>query len=233
MSIFYFAKLFHLIHLSVCKAIHGEFSKEYFLLVQKYREKYPNLTTTVKKCFGTETILRFENLIVRNEKFPVFKTKGTILFEKTAFGSGIQQPADGKVEITCVNYLKIGNNIIKITGYRNRIMNYPALLLFFSEDGIHFMGEYTFTDNHQAVSGHIARTILKRYDCEMASDERQFYIEDELGSVICFCDNGFSLSVKYFNPAYLRVIESIKIMFHRKFADKQITGTPQFPLFPA
>jgi len=67
----------------------------------------------------------------------------------------------------------------------------------------------------------MAKTILKRYSIASLGDETEFYVEDEQGSILYFCDNGFSLSIKYFNPAYCQSLEQLRSIFHRKSEGKQ------------
>ena len=217
--------MFHFFHLSFCKAIHGKLSKEYFFLVQKYREKYPNLKIRLKKCISSEGVLKFENLIVRNNRMPVYKTVQTIQFEKTDFGSDIKEIVRNKGEINCTNYFQVEKNVFKIIGYKEQILNAPAILLFFLCDGKYFMGEYIFSENVKSISGQLVKTIFKRYGIEAQNDEPQFYVEDEQGSVLCVFDNGFSLSIKYFNSVFCHSLENLQTLYKRKFSDNQ----QQFP----
>lgn len=83
------------------------------------------------------------------------------------------------------------------------------------------MGEYFFSEKHKGVPDQLAKTIFKRYNIEAVGDEMEFYIEDEKGSVLCFCDNGFSLSIKYFNPAFCHSFDRLQSLYQRKFADIQ------------
>ena len=213
--------MFHLIHLSICKIIHGELSKEYFFLTQKYKGKYPNLNVRLRKCFGTEAILKFENLIIRNTSFPVYNSMHSILFEKFTFGSGIKDIVRDKGKSSCVNYLQVGGDIIKIIGYTERILNTSTILLFFFCNGKYFMGEYFFSNYHQSVSNQLAKTILKKYSIEVDGDQTKFYVEDEQGSILCFYDNGFSLSVKYFNASFCNSYESLQSIFQQQMVGNQ------------
>ena len=213
--------MFHLIYLSICKKIHGEFSKEYFFLTQKYKGKYPNLNVRLRKCFGTEAILKFENLIIRNTSFPVYNTLHSILFEKFAFGSDIKNIVRDKGKSSCVNYLRVGEDTIKIIGYNERILNVSAILLFFFCNGKYFMGEYFFSNYRQSVSIQLAKTILKRYSIEVEGDLIQFYIEDEQGSILYFYDHGFNLSVKYFNASFCHSYEKLQSIFQQQMVGNQ------------
>ena len=179
------------------------------------------LKVTLKKCFGTEAILKFENVLIRNNSLPVYKTSLTILLDKIRFGCDIKAIVRHKGGINCTNYIQVGEETVKIIGYRERILNTSAITLFYFCGGEYFMGEYFFPERHETVTHQLAKTIFKRYSIAALGDETEFYIEDEQGSILYFCDNGFSLSVKYFNPAYCQSLEQLRSIFQQKFEGNQ------------
>jgi hypothetical protein len=205
--------MFYRIHLSLCKLIHGELSEDYFFLVQAYRKKYPNLNVMLKKCFITEPVLRFENIIERNKSFPVFKTPIPIQFDKIEFGASQQRITLEKGRVSCLNFLQLGDDVIKAVGYREKILDASALLLFFLAKEQFFFGEYFFHGNYQTVTNQLATAIFKKYHIDNREVMRHFYLEDAIGSVLCFHDDGFSLSIKYFNAAYCPLHMQLKAVF--------------------
>ncbi|MEI7724798.1 MAG: hypothetical protein WCK09_06810 [Bacteroidota bacterium] len=216
--------MFHQIHLSICKTLHGAFSQEYFFLFQRYKKTHPALKAGLKKCFSADPILRFENIIIRNNAFPVFKTSKPILFEKTEFGSDLKELVHVKGEADCVNFLKAGEAVIKIVGYRERIMNVSVLLLFYSSGERYFLGEYIFSPKEKSTWSQFANSIFKKYAVPDSEEHRQFYIEDEKGSILCFYDDGFSISIKFFNPAYCQPLDQLHSIFQQNIANNQHPG---------
>ncbi len=209
------------LYLSICKIIYGEFSEKYFFLVEDYKKRYPALNVTLKKCFKTDEILKFDGIIILKNSVPVYKTLQPIQMEEIKFGSDIKDIVGYKGKTTCANYVKLGEDTVQIIGYHERILNASARLNFFAIDGKYFFGEYHFSKYDKTRNIQIAKTIQKKYGIEKSNDEPNFYIEDEQGSILYFCDDGFSLSIKYFTPAYCNSYHQLQTLFNGKVAGDQ------------
>jgi hypothetical protein len=177
----------------------------------------------LKRCFITDPVLRFDNIILRNSSFPVFKTSRPIHFEKNAFGADIREIVRSKGKAICVNYMEAGNDLIKVVGYRTRILDLTTLLLFYSSHGKFFFGEYSFSNKHKEAWGQIAVALFDKYSISDQGERKQFYIEDDNGSILCFHDDGFVLSIKYFNSAACVPYEQLRYMFTQS---KVVSGVP-------
>jgi len=143
-----------------------------------------------------------DRVLIKEQGIPVYKTLKSIQLENLEFGTHIKDIIQHKGKIHCANYIMLGEGTIKIIGYYKKILNASARLSFCMLNGIYFLGEYHFSKYDKTRNIQIAKFIQKEYGIEKSNYERNFYIEDEQGSILYFYDNGFSLSIKYFNPAY-------------------------------
>jgi len=213
--------MFQYLYLSIAKALYGEFSEKYFFLVDEYKKKYPQLYVSINKCFKTNEKLKFEGVIIKKLCIPVYKTSESIQIEHLEFGTHIKDIIRLKGRINCANYLKIGEGTIKIIGYHEKMLNSSVRLSFFVLNGIFFLGEYHFYKYDKTRNISIANTFRKKYGINETDDELNFYIEDEQGSNLYFRDDGFSLSIKYFNTAYCSSFDQLQNLILGKVAGNQ------------
>jgi hypothetical protein len=213
-------KIFVDIQLFLCELIQGRYSERYFALVHKYSIAHPRLNNKNKPCFSTEPILRLSNVIIRNPNFPVLKTSKPILFEKIAFDCDTETILREKGGAGCTAFYQHQDKAIQIIGYREHILNAPSRILFYFSRGRFFMGEYLFSEKFSTMSEQLARTISKRYGQVTHSLMEKFYIEDPYGSFLCFHNDGFSLSVKYFNTPSCHILPHLQDVFRRNFSGK-------------
>lgn len=213
--------MYYYIYLSICKILFGEFSSKYYFLADSISKKNPHLGLSLKKCLSNEVIHQFENLIIQNKTFPTYTTTKPIQMDEIGFGLDKKNIIRIKGKFSCVNYFQVEENKLEIIGYRDKILNTSVKVLFYLCKGKYFMSEYIIGNYKNNIAVQLAKTILKRYGIEIATDQPEFYIEDEFGSVLCFYNNGFNLFVKYFNPTTCHFYEKLQIIFQRKFINNQ------------
>lgn len=189
--------------------------------MEESRKKSPQLNVSQKKCFKTDTLLKFNGVIVRKKAIPVYNTIQSIQLENVKFGTHIDQIILTKGTINCVHYFQVGEGSIKVIGYNENMLNTSVKLSFFMFKSVYFFGEYHFSGYNEVRNIQIAKTILKKYNITENKGELNFYIEDESGSILYFCDDGFSLSIKYFNPALCNSYPHLHMFFHGKFESNQ------------
>lgn len=212
------------IQLFLCGLMHGFYSRKYFALVHKYSVTRPNLISKHKPCFSSEPILWFSNVIIRNQNFSVLKTNKTIQFEKIVFSSDPQTIIRDKGSAGCISFYQNLNDSIQIIGYREHILNASARILFYFSQGKFFMGEYLFSEKLSTMWEQLAKTISKRYGHITENLTEKFYIDDPDGSFICFHNDGFSLSVKYFNTPACSILPHLTDVFQRNFSETRTSN---------
>jgi len=219
--------MFPLFHLYLYRLLFGELSERYYSLVQRYRKQYPKLNVMVKKCLTSEPVLQFDNLILRNPRFPVFKTDQTILFEQLPFSSTLKDIEKRNGYFTCVNYFEVGESQFRTIGYRDHMLNISVMLLYFLCEDHFFMGEYMFSSHYQTISPKLAAALFEKYGVANPGSVNQFYIEDANGSLLCFYEDGFCLRVKYFNEKACTAFNSLRDLFEKSSHFTSPRDTPK------
>lgn len=186
-------------HLTLYKSLFGEMSKEYFFLAQRYKTKNPRTGVKLKQCFSTDPMLKFQNLIMWNSSFSIYTVNKPIRFEEFSFGCDIREIKGNKGAPSCVNYFRVGERVVQINGYRKLIQNMPTKQLFFTLNGKFFLGEHLFLQKNDLGWEQIARNLFRYYNVKESCQPLQFYFVDEEGAILCFVDDGFSISLKYYN----------------------------------
>lgn len=174
-------------------------SKEYFFLAQRYITKNPETGINLKQCFGNDPMQKFHNLIIWNNTFSIYTVTKPIRFEEFSFRCDIREVKNARGEPSCVNYFRVGDKVIHVNGYRKLIQNMPTKQLFFFVDGKFILGEHLYMQKNDLEWNQIARNLFQSYAVKDSHPPTHFYLVDEAGSMVCFVDDGFSISLKYYN----------------------------------
>lgn len=212
--------------LTLFRSLFGEMSKEYFFLAQRYKSKNPQTGVKLKQCFSTDPMLKFQNLIMWNSSFSIYTVTKPIRFEDFSYGCDIREIKSKKGDPSCVNYFRIGEKVIQVNGYRRLIQNMPTKQLFFFMNGKFFFGEHLYMQKNDLGWDQIARNLFQYYSVKEPCKPSQFYFVDELGALLCYVDDGFSISMKFYNSECCMIHSELYNIWSHRITRQELVVSP-------
>jgi hypothetical protein len=153
-----------------------------------------------KPCFSTEAILHLDKLLIPDNRFPVYNTKNSILFEELPLHSTKKEIIQKKGKPHCYHWEKIGGLEVFIMGYYSRIRTLPGCSAYFIYNGKSCFCEYRSHQSEGTMVSIMRMAIANKYLNDKTIHDDGFYIEDPSEQLLFFYDNGIKLTIKYIDP---------------------------------
>ena len=104
------------------------------------------------------------------------------------------------------------NDLIKfvVFGYKQRIYNYEAVILYYFWNHMFVAGQYQIKREKQKVDRtDLASKLMAKYFVKEGNiNQNEFEIRDKEGNVAFFEDNGFNVEISLINPALIERLKS-------------------------
>lgn len=195
------------INIWLIKTFYGKYSFRYVKYFKDHNMKGP-FSPCLKDDFITHIVKFFDKPKNARE----YKTNNNIKYSNVDFGTRYKKVKREKGNPDCFNVSKILNDVeLKIIGFRENMFNTNIKSVYYFLNGVFFLGEYMFSETARERIPEVANVLCKKYtDKEAEEGVDNFFIHDPHNTSIHFEDNGFNLSIKYFNtsnPAIHDLIE--------------------------
>ncbi len=190
------------------KLRYGAYSLEYVSLFKRN-----DLRSPYSPCIKDEFIFHIIMYLKNRSDVKTYKTKEPIQFGNLSFDKLYKEVFNTKGIPSCFNALTFNNYKINILGYSDYLQNKKIKSIYYFADSHFILGEYIFTEISFDATLDITKMILDKYSTERNEKIDEFFIEGEDGNCINFNNNGFEISIKYFNNSST---------FSRNFYDKAI-----------
>lgn len=88
-----------------------------------------------------------------------------------------------------------------VAGYKARVYNYEAMLVYFFVENLLVMGQFRFRREKQPIDiNHLTEKLVERYQVKNPGNNlKSFQIRDRNNTCINFMDNGFSVELNVIN----------------------------------
>ena len=176
------------------KLFHGEYSFRYVDLFKKNGFRSPFL-----RCITDDFSSRIIMFLKKDPKIKIFDTNETIQFGNIPFSLTSDELLKTKGLPNCFNAFFFNDYEIKIIGYRETIQNKKMRSIYVFANKVFILGEYSFTDINKVESLNISKILIKKYISDSTEDKDVFFVKDVNNNYIYLNDNGFEMSIKYFN----------------------------------
>ncbi len=176
------------------KLFHGEYSFQYIDLFKKSGFRSPFL-----RCINDEFFYHILMFLKKDPKVKVFDTSETIKFGNTSFSLTSDELLKTKGLPHCFNAFIFNEYDVKVIGYQEIIQNTKLKSFHVFANGVFILGEYSFSDVNKVDSLNISKILIKKYISDSIENLDNFFIKDVDNNHIYFSDNGFEMTIKYFN----------------------------------
>lgn len=176
------------------KLRYGSHSLEYVNLFKKN-----DLRSPFAPCVKDEFVFHIMMYLKKNENVKVYKTKEPIQFGNFSFNTSYKDFYKQKGVPSCFNALIFNKHEINILGYSDFLLNKKIKSIYYFADNHFILGEYVFAESSLNASFDITKMLVEKYTDEKAEKIDEFFISGEDRNCIYFINNGFEISIKYFN----------------------------------
>lgn len=176
------------------KLKYGSYSLEYVNLFKKN-----NLRSPFAPCIKDDFAFHIMMYLKKSEDIKLFKTNEPIQFGNVTFDSHFKDIFKTKGVPTCFNAFIFNDHEINTLGYSEYFLNKKIKSIYYFADSHFILGEYVFTEKAFDFSIDLSKMILDKYTTEKANDNEEFFILGDDGNSVHFLNNGFEISIKYFN----------------------------------
>jgi hypothetical protein len=183
-----------IIILSIIRSLFGNYSYEYVSHHKKYYAKNP-----FPPCIKEDLKMHCFNFIDINTDKPQFDSKSAIGFGSFPFDTEFVKVKGGIIP-NCFNIYRLSEkDTIKIIGMKTEILGLETKELYYFMNDKYFMGEYSFSDVSEASNIKLISMLASKYEIDEAYAKESFYVRDDKKALICYENNGFSISIQYIN----------------------------------
>jgi hypothetical protein len=149
-------------------------------------------------CIDDDLVSHFSNFANIDTKKTI-RTHNSISFAAVPFATKFTG-LKGKGKPERYNIYKFSEEfMVKIMGYPEVMLGNPIRELYFFANDSFVMGEYVFTDVSKANNKKLIEMLVTKYGITEPIKDEMFFIRDDKGSVICFINSGFTISIQYIN----------------------------------
>jgi hypothetical protein len=174
---------------------YGKYSHQYVKRFKKLTNKNP-----FPYCFKDD-IMPYLRLSFRpNNESLVYRTSNPVLFENTPFSSLRDDVFTQNAKPYCFNIFRISNQELSAYGFINDHISPGAKTVFFFLNDGFCMGEYIIENINEQNVLDISKKLLSDFRITGNLSALCYFIEDDLGRRIYFYENGFTLTIRYFEP---------------------------------
>lgn len=192
------AFVFRYLFLICLRLFYWALSPQYFFGLKRFRKRHPGFSGTFKCCINTDVILHFDKLCFRKKSLPVYETPDPVQFDDCFYGISFSQLKQSKGKPETASYEWIGEKLVSVFGYRDKILERGVKINFFFTEDQFFLGEFQFQSYNKTVINSVRGMLQAKYHFKAGTTESDFYITDREGSLVFFNDNGYRLNVQYY-----------------------------------
>lgn len=194
------------INIRLVRTLYGKYSFRY---VKYFKDR--NMKGPFSPCLKDDFITHIIKFFDKPNSAAEYKTNQNIQFGNVPFGERYKRVRREKGNPDCFNVSKIENSDLKIIGYRDSLFNANIKSVYYFLNNVFFMGEYLFSESSRDRIPEVAGVLCKKYTDKAANEKfDSFFIHDPHKSSIHFEDNGFNLSIKYFNVSNQAITETLQ-----------------------
>jgi hypothetical protein len=181
-----------IIILFIIRFLFGNYNYEYVTQYKKYYARNP-----FPPCINEDLKTHCFNFIDKNAAKPQFDTRTAIGFGSFPFNTEFVKVKGGIIP-NCFNIYRLSEkNTIKIIGMKTEILGIETKELYYFMNDKYFMGEYSFSDVSETSNVKLIGMLASKYGIVETYAKDSFYIRDDKEALICFENNGFSISIQY------------------------------------
>jgi len=192
------AFVFYYLHLIFLRLFYGTLSSRYFFAIKRFRKIYPTFSGDFTNCINNEVILHLDKLCFRKKGLPVYITPDPVQFDGCFYGISVKHLHKIKGKPETASYEWVGEKLVKVFGYRDKILERGVKINFFFTDDQFFLGEFQFQSYNKTILDNVRGMLQAKYHFKAGIFESDFYITDREGSLIFFNDSGYRLTVQYY-----------------------------------
>ena len=185
------------LHLSITKILHGSNSTNYFKLLNKYFGELP-----FPEAIKFDPVYFMQSFLKKNS-IPVYNSSIPVTFNEIDPGS-IQNgflKKFGNPNYVTIKEKDVEGIEIFIFGFKRKIYDYNGALLYFFAGNLFLMGQYIFKREKQKVFPEkITKILSEIYLKGNTINEKKYIIKGSNNTLISVEDDGFALTMTYFNP---------------------------------
>jgi hypothetical protein len=181
--------------------IYGKYSFHYLQMSRRFYGNVP-----FPHGINTELTEHIENLSIRMKELDIVPTGSELVFSDIKFGSSIKELIGMRNFPKYFNGKKSKGKEIVYAGYERVIAGKKINELYFFMNGKYFMGEYWFEYYSNGLAPNFFKSFYNLNGLSI-SNKREYKLfcnESRNNIARLYEDNGFSVSVKYFNTTSMK-----------------------------
>ncbi|MDN5330315.1 MAG: hypothetical protein PWP35_2102 [Bacteroidales bacterium] len=198
--------------------IYGKYSIQY---IEFFRKR--NLQPDVRPCIKDHYLPHFFPFFKRVAEVPLLKTSEKIIFDASPFGYTFKNCPFSKRKPETFSAYRIGKNVLTAYGFAGRSIGAKHREIAFFLDNKFVLGEISFSlgKSEKPDIEKIYAELASKYKISIIDSAKGFYIEDPADSLIYCHNNGFELTLSYFNPNVEGLLEAMELWFKEPVAQKK------------
>ncbi|MFH1296060.1 MAG: hypothetical protein ABIJ04_02160 [Bacteroidota bacterium] len=207
---------FPILNLLFIRIFRGKYSYEYLEFFKKN-----DLRNPLNNCIRDEITLHFSVFFKRLKGAADFTTNIPIEFKDVPFLTSYRKLVKELGTPHCINIARFGRNRVKVVGYNETFHQKKMKSLFYFIEDEFVMGEFVFSETRRMDPTQVQQALSQKYlDGETLSPDT-FYIENPMGNILNYHDNGFFASVKYLYRGDTRINEILNHIFTQSHQNGQ------------
>ncbi|MCF8378303.1 MAG: hypothetical protein K9H49_01925 [Bacteroidales bacterium] len=204
------------LHLFFTKLFYGTNSNNYFRNLNRYFGELP-----YPDAIKFDPIYFMKSFYKKSDQ-PYFQSEKEILFNEIDLGTnypGFLKKMGSPSYVTIRRKKEEGVEVF-VYGFKRKVYEYDAAILYFFSGDLFLMGQYIFKREKQEISpDDINQKLKSKYLSEENNSQTKYTIKGSNKTLIDFEDNGFAVTMSYFNPDKSAVR---KMVFHNTAWDSGV-----------